>query len=71
VLGDRQIVWTGRSLGEDAHFVDEIGHELAAPDLEYLNGLPRGLERGPVADGVARRPVSIYQCSAFRFETNV
>jgi hypothetical protein len=71
VLGHRQIVGTGGSLGEDAHLVDEVGDELAATDLEYLHWLSRCLERGAVAYRVARRTVAIYQFPAFRFDTNV
>jgi hypothetical protein len=66
-----EIVRTGGSLGEHTHLVDEVGDELAPADLEDLDGLSRGLERGAVAHRVARRTVAIYQYLAFRFETNV
>jgi hypothetical protein len=71
VLGDGEVVGSGWSLGEDAHLVDEVGYELAAPDFEYLHGLSRGLERGAIPHRVTRRPVAIYQSPAFRLGTNV
>jgi hypothetical protein len=71
VLGDGQVVGPGRPLGEHAHLVDEVGYELAPPDLENLHGLPRGLERCAVPDTVARRTVAVYQDPASPFATNV
>jgi geranylgeranyl reductase family protein len=61
VLRDGEVVGAGRVLGEHAHFVDEVGDELAPPDLEYLDGLPRGLQGGAAPDLVARRTVAIDQ----------
>ena len=71
MLGNGEVVRSGGSLGEDAHLVDEVGDELAAPDLEYLHGLSRSLERGAVPHRVTRWPVAIYQSPASRFGTNV
>jgi hypothetical protein len=71
VLGDGEVVRAGRPLGEHAHLVDEIGYELAPPDLEYLHGLPRGFERCAVPDAVARRTVAVYQVPASHLATTV
>jgi hypothetical protein len=71
VLGDRQVIRAGRPLGEYAHLVDEVGYELAPPDLEYLHGLPRGFERCAVSDSVPRRTVAVYQYSASHLATTV
>jgi hypothetical protein len=71
MFGHREIVWAGRSLGEHAHLVDEVGDELAPADLEYLDGLPGGLQGGAVSHRVARRTVAVDQDAAFRSATNV
>jgi hypothetical protein len=71
VLGHGEVVGTGRSLGEHAHLVDEVGNELAPPDLEYLDGLPRRLEGGAVAHLVAGRTVAVDQDLASQLAANV
>lgn len=71
MLGDGQVIRAGRPLGEHAHLVDEVGDELAPPELEYLHGLPRGFERCAVPDPVARRTVAVYQDPASHLATNV
>ncbi len=71
VLGDRKVVRAGRTLGEDAHLVDEVRDELAAPNFQYLDGLPRGLQGGVAPDLVASRTVAVNQGTASHFATNV
>jgi hypothetical protein len=61
VLGDGEIVGPGGPLGEHPHAVDVVRDELATPDLEDLDGLPGSLQRGSLAESVARRTVSIDQ----------
>jgi hypothetical protein len=60
VLGYGEVIGAGWSLGEHAYLVDEVRNELAPADFEYLDGLARGLERGPVTHLVASRTVAIY-----------
>jgi hypothetical protein len=71
MLGDGEVIGTGRLLGEHAHLVDEVGDELTSPDLEYLDGLSRGLQDGAVPHPVARRTVAVDQALASHFATNV
>ena len=61
MLRDREVIRAGWSLGEHAQLVDEIGDELAPQHLEYLDGLPRGLQGGALSSPVARRTVAIDQ----------
>ena len=68
MLRDGEIVGTSRPLGEHAHLVDEVGDELAPPDLEYLHGLSRGLQGGAIPHLVARRSVAVDQYPALLYD---
>ena len=64
MLGNREGVRSRGLLGEDAHFVDEVGDELAPPHFEYLHGLSRGPEGGASAHRVAGGPVAVDQVTS-------
>ena len=71
VLWHGEIVGAGWSLGEHANLVDVVGDELSPPDLEDLDGLPRGLQGRALSDPVARRTVAVDQDRASPSTTNV
>jgi hypothetical protein len=56
-----EIVGPGWLLCEHAHLVDEVGDELAPPDVEYLDRLSCSLEGRSFTYRVARGTVSIDQ----------
>jgi hypothetical protein len=61
VFWDREVVGSRGLFGEDAHFVDEVGDELASSYVEYLYWLSRSFEGGAFANSVAGGAVSVDQ----------
>ena len=64
MLGNRKIVWSCGFFGQDAHFVDEVGDELASSCFEYLDGLSRRFQGRTIAHGVAGGAVAVDQVSS-------
>ena len=60
MLGYRKIVWSCRLFCEHTYLVDEVGDELAPPDVEYLDRLSGSSGRA-LPDCVARGPVAVDQ----------
>ena len=61
MLRHREVIGASGPLGEHAHLVDEVGDELAPPDLKYLDGLSRGLQGGMLPHLVACRTITVNQ----------
>ena len=61
MLWHRETVGASGLLCEDAHFVHEIGDELATSDVEYLDRLPGSSKGRALAYPVAWGPVAVDQ----------
>ena len=55
----REIVGSCWLLCEDAHLVDEVGYELAPPDVEYFDWLSGSSQGRALTNLVARGPVAV------------
>jgi hypothetical protein len=60
VLGDGEVVRTGRFLSQYAYLIDKVWDKLAPADLEYLDDLACSFEYGFVLYPIAGRAVAIH-----------